>query len=407
MSSFESYNLNPSILAKITERGYTQPTPIQKLCFEPILNKKDVLGIAQTGTGKTAAFALPILTNLAKQKVIVKPGHVRCLILTPTRELADQVENNIEFYGMGLELSSKIVIGGVSKRLQVEALGNGIDILVATPGRLLDIVREGHIDFSQLETLVLDEADAMLDLGFFHDVKWIISFIKVKKQTLLFSATMPEEISSLVKKLLIDPVKVQASVESTTVDDIDQKLYLIKKVNKPAALMHILENDDVKSMLIFSKTKMGADQITDFLKEESIVADAIHSDRSQGTRDKAINAFRNGEIKVLVATDIAARGIDIDKVSHVINWNLPEDPRNYVHRVGRTARAGNKGIAITFCVENDIPVIKTIEKIIDRKIAIDPDQPFHVGFPMVIKLSKREKLLKAKIKKKKNNKKSN
>jgi ATP-dependent RNA helicase RhlE len=400
MSSFDSYQLNQSVLEKIAERGYSHPTPIQKLCFDPILNKQDVLGIAQTGTGKTAAFALPIITNLVKDKVVVKPGHVRCLILTPTRELADQVENNIEYYASGVDLSSKIIIGGVSKRLQVEAIKEGIDILVATPGRFLDIVREGHIDFSQLETLVLDEADAMLDLGFFHDVKWIISFIKVKKQTLLFSATMPEEISSLVKKLLVDPVKVQASTESTTVDDIDQKLYLLKKVNKPNALMHILENEDVRSMLIFSKTKMGADQITEFLKEESIEADTIHS-------DSVIKAFRDGEIKVLVATDIAARGIDIDKVSHVINWNLPEDPRNYVHRVGRTARAGSKGCAITFCVENDIPVIKTIETIIDKKIPIDETQPFHAGFSIVIKLSKREKLLKAKTKKKKNNKKKN
>jgi ATP-dependent RNA helicase RhlE len=405
MSSFDSFKLDPSILSKIAERGYKEPTPIQELAFEAILNKQDLLGIAQTGTGKTAAFALPILTNLNSNKIDVKPGHVRCLILTPTRELADQIEKNIEFYSSGLDITSKIIIGGVSKRLQIEAIQSGIDILVATPGRLLDIVREGHIQFDQLETLVLDEADAMLDLGFFHDVKWIISFIKVKKQTLLFSATMPEEISSLVKKLLVNPIKVQASVESTTVDDIDQKLYLLKKINKPAALMHILENDDVRSMLIFSKTKMGADQISEFLKHESVVVDVIHSDRSQGTRDKAIKAFREGEIKVLVATDIAARGIDIDKVSHVINWNLPEDPRNYVHRVGRTARAGSKGKAITFTVENDIAVIKAIEEIIKQKIEIDVNHPFHVGFPMVVKLSKKELLIRTKERKKKNNKK--
>lgn len=400
MSQFKDYQLDQSILDKIELRGYKEPTPIQSLCFDAILDNRDVLGIAQTGTGKTAAFALPILTNLNKNKTLVKRGHIRCLILTPTRELADQIQKNIDYYSSDLDLSSKIVIGGVSKRLQIEAISEGIDILIATPGRLLDIVREHHIKFDQLETIVLDEADAMLDLGFFHDVKWILSFIRKKQQTLLFSATMPEEIKNLTRKLLVNPVRVQVANESTTVDEIDQRMYMLKKINKPAAVQHVLETQDVTSMLIFSKTKMGSDIIAEDLKRVGISVDSIHSDKGQGARDKALNAFRDGGVKVLVATDVAARGIDISNVSHVINYNLPEDPRNYIHRIGRTARAGNNGVAISLCVENDLVVIKSIEQIMDKTIDVDNTHPFHEPFSLEIKKTKSSKK-KTKKKKKK------
>jgi ATP-dependent RNA helicase RhlE len=377
MSDFKSFDLLPSIKVAIAKKGYKTPTPIQAKAIPHLLKGKDLLGIAQTGTGKTAAFSLPILTLLKNHKVKVRPARVRCLILTPTRELASQIEQNIKGYAEGLKINSTVVFGGVGHRPQIQAMSKGVDILVATPGRLLDLMNEGHVIYEQLEIFVLDEADRMLDMGFFRDVKKIIAKLPSIKQTLLFSATMPQDISSLANSLLKNPEKVEVTPQATTVEKIDQTINMVDRANKGKLLNALLVQPAFKSVLVFSRTKHGANKIVRILERVSIVSAAIHGNKSQGARERALSDFKSGKIKVLVATDIAARGIDIPKVSHVINYDLPEQPESYVHRIGRTARAGRDGIAISFCDQTEVKYLRGIEKFINYKVPVDKTHPFH------------------------------
>lgn len=369
MSDFTSFQLLPSILEALEKKGYQVPTPIQEQAIPHLMQGKDLLGIAQTGTGKTAAFALPLLQRLAQNKFKAKPGRVRSLILTPTRELASQIEENIIIYGKGLALRSAVIFGGVGYRPQTMAMSKGLEILVATPGRLLDLINDGHILFDQLEVFILDEADRMLDMGFIRDVEKIISLLPPKRQTLLFSATMPKDISKLAANLLHEPVRVEVTPESTTVERIEQRVSMVEKTNKPVLLKEILKDKKIKSVLVFTRTKHGADRVVKHLDKALIVAAAIHGNKSQGARERALNDFKAGRVRVLVATDIAARGIDIPQVSHVINYDLPEDPKNYIHRIGRTARAGRDGMAISFCDQTEVKYLKGIEKLIKLTIS--------------------------------------
>ncbi len=376
MTSFKNLHLNLKILAALEAKGYQTPTPIQLQAIPPVLDGKDILGIAQTGTGKTAAFSLPILHNLAKNGISVKSGCVRALILSPTRELASQIAENVEAYSQDLNLKTALVYGGVPDRPQIAALQRGVDILIATPGRLLDLTNQGHIRFMQVEVLVLDEADRMLDMGFINDIKKIIAKITQKKQTLFFSATMPAAITDLAKSILDNPIRIEITPQSTTVERIDQKIYFVERRDKLSLLRHILKQKDATSVIVFSRTKHGADDVVDYLERNSVSVAAIHGDKSQEAREKALINFREGKIRVLVATDIAARGIDIPAISHVINYDIPSDPESYVHRIGRTARAGRQGIAISFCDPHDDTLLLAVEKAINYKIPVDDSHPF-------------------------------
>jgi len=387
MSDFNSLNLLPSILTAVAKQGYTTPTPIQEKCIPHLIEGKDLIGIAQTGTGKTAAFSLPILNRLAKNKIKAKPARVRTLILTPTRELASQIEQNVKQYGKGLNLKTTVIFGGVGKRPQVMAMSRGVDILIATPGRLLDLMSEGHVLYEQLEVFVLDEADRMLDMGFFRDVKKIIAKLPKKKQTLLFSATMPDDISKLAASLLKNPVRVEVTPPATTVEKIDQRINLVEHSNKPLLLKSILEDQTIESVLVFTRTKHGADRVVKHLIRVDIDAAAIHGNKSQGARERALGGFRAGKIRVLVATDIAARGIDVSQISHVINYDLPNDPKGYVHRIGRTARAGRKGVAISFCDDSERKLLKDIEKCIKYRVPVDESHAYHGVAPHIAKKS--------------------
>lgn len=377
VNSFDSLKLLPEILSSLKKKGYTKPTPIQAGSIPHLLKGGDILGIAQTGTGKTAAFSLPILNNLGSNKVKTKPRHMRTLILTPTRELASQINENIEEYAKGLGIKSTVIFGGVKPRPQILQLKKGMDIIVATPGRFLDLMGDDHIKFNQLETFVLDEADRMLDMGFIRDVNKIIAKLPKKRQTLLFSATMPQDIVNLSKKLLVKPKKVEVTPESTTVEKIDQKINFVHKTNKPKLLKSILEDKAIEHVLVFTKTKHGANRVVRHLEQVGITAAAIHGNKSQSAREKALGGFRKGTVRVLVATDIAARGIDVSHITHVINYNLPDDPKSYVHRIGRTARAGRDGIAISFCDDLEKKLLKDIEKTIKYRIPVDKDHAFH------------------------------
>lgn len=377
MTNFKNLNLNDKIIQALESKGYETPTPIQLQAIPHVLEQKDLFGIAQTGTGKTAAFSLPLLHNLAKSGNKVKSGHVRALILTPTRELASQIADNIELYSKGLGLRHAVVFGGVSERPQITAMQRGVDILIATPGRLLDLSEQGYIRFMQVETLVLDEADRMLDMGFVNDIKKVIKKIPERRQTLLFSATMPNTIMTLANSILKDPVKVEVTPPSTTVEKIDQKVLFVEKANKPALLKRLLKDEAVETVLIFSRTKFGANRVVEALERSSIRAEALHGNKSQSARERALESFREGKIKVLVATDIAARGIDIPTITHVINYDIPDDPESYVHRIGRTARAGRKGIALSLCDPSEIKALREVEKVIKYKIPVDETHPFH------------------------------
>lgn len=377
MTTFQNLGLNPKILSALESKGYTTPTPIQLQAIPHLLAGKDILGIAQTGTGKTAAFSLPIIHNLAQSGSSVKSGSVRALILTPTRELASQIADNIELYGKDLNLRHAVIFGGVSERPQITNLQRGVDILIATPGRLLDLASQGYIRFMQLEVFVLDEADRMLDMGFVNDIKKIIARIPDKRQTLFFSATMPPAIADLAASILKNPEKIEVTPQSTTVERIDQKIMLVEKSNKSALLKRIIKEEDAKSVLVFCKTKHGADRIEEFLERSGIKVAAIHGNKSQGAREKALDAFREGSVQVLIATDIAARGIDIPAISHVINYDIPMDPESYVHRIGRTARAGRQGVAISFCDPTETKLLQAVEKTINYNIPVDETHPFH------------------------------
>jgi len=394
--NFQDLDLLSSIVNQIELKGYTKPTPIQAQSIPHLLKGKDLLGIAKTGSGKTAAFSLPLLDMFGRKKIEYKKNQVRSLILSPTRELATQIVNNITHYGEGLNLRYKAIFGGVGKQPQIEALELGLDILVATPGRLLDLIERGHIKFDNLEVFILDEADMMLDMGFLNDVKRVISHLPYDRQTLMFSATMPPAIELLSKELLEGPLKVEVDSQSSVVETIEQKIYAVEKKNKVFLLNELLKKEEFSSVLIFCKTKFGAERLVEGLENISIACSSIHSNKSQTEREEALSAFREGQARVLVATDVAARGIDIKNVSHVINYNLPEEITNYVHRIGRTGRAGKDGVAISFCVPSEVALLAKIEKLIQQKLTIDPDQPFHKDFSEVVEACKKSKKAKGK-----------
>lgn len=375
--TFNDLNITPTILKALAKENYTKPTPIQEQAIPAVLAGRDLLGCAQTGTGKTAAFAVPIIQLLSEQQG--RPHtqrRVRSLILTPTRELALQISDNIVAYSQYTQLRCTAIVGGVSQKAQERALHLGADIVIATPGRLLDLINQKHIDLQHVQILVLDEADRMLDMGFIHDVKKIISKMPAKRQTLFFSATMPPEISKMVKDLLKDPVKVEITPVSSTADRIQQSVYWVDKENKQSLLSYLLQDKSIASALVFTRTKHGADRVVKALTKVHITAQAIHGDKSQNARQNALSNFKSGVTRVLVATDIAARGIDIDELSHVINFNLPNIPETYVHRIGRTGRAGLSGIAISFCEHEEIPYLKDIEKLIGKTIPEVKDHPY-------------------------------
>lgn len=372
---FKDLKLIPQLLKAVEHEGYDVPSPVQEAAIPPALEGRDVLGCAQTGTGKTAAFALPILHNLMLTK---KSGEkkIRSLILTPTRELAIQIFESFKSYGRNLPLKATAIFGGVSAVPQIDALEKGIDVLIATPGRLWDLITQKKIDLSFVQIFVLDEADRMLDMGFVHDVKRIIGLLPNERQTLFFSATMPPEINSLVASILKNPVKVAVTPISSTVDTIEQSVYFVDKDNKQKLLIHLLKNAEIVSALVFTRTKHGADKVVKELVRAGIAAAAIHGNKSQGARQTALQNFKSGEIRVLVATDIAARGIDIDELSHVFNYDLPNIPETYVHRIGRTGRAGLGGIAIAFCNIEEKEYLNDIEQLINKQVPVVKEHPY-------------------------------
>lgn len=375
--TFEELQLHPLLLKALKQKGYLKPSPIQEKAIPHILKGQDVLGCAQTGTGKTAAFALPIIQNLMQDSPQNhRKKKIRSLILTPTRELALQIAENFNEYGAHTNIICTVIFGGVSAVPQIEALRRGTDILVATPGRLNDLIQQKEISLNALEIFVLDEADRMLDMGFIHDVKKVIALLPKKRQTLLFSATMPEEIQALTRKILYKPVTVEVTPVSSTVDTIDASLYYVDQANKRQLLAYLLKHEDVSSTLVFTRTKHGADRVAKFLNKEKIAAASIHGDKSQNARQTALSNFKSGSVRVLVATDIAARGIDIEKLSCVFNFDLPNTPEDYVHRIGRTGRAGCEGRAISFSNIEEKEYVKSIEKLTRKKIPVIEGHPF-------------------------------
>jgi len=374
---FKKLELIDPILKALTEQGYTTPTPIQAEAIPYILEQRDLLGCAQTGTGKTAAFAIPMLQLMHAEKQPSRgPVKISALILTPTRELAIQIDESFAAYGKYTGLTHTVIFGGVSQFSQVNILRKGVDILVATPGRLLDLIAQGFIDLKYLKIFVLDEADRMLDMGFIHDVKRVITKLPTKRQTLFFSATMPPEIQKLADALLTNPAKVAVTPVSSTVDAIEQTLYYVDKKDKVDLFLHLLKEKNVGTALVFTRTKHGADKVVKLLHRAEVTAAAIHGNKSQNARQNALSNFKNGDLRVLVATDIAARGIDIDELSHVFNFELPEVPETYVHRIGRTGRAGNKGVAIAFCDADERTELRDIQKLIGKNIPTVDEHPF-------------------------------
>lgn len=374
---FEDLSLSKSIQRAVFEEGYIEATPIQEQSIPIILAGDDLVGCAQTGTGKTAAFAIPIIHNLHRMVGSSKKAKViRCLVVTPTRELAVQVGESFETYGKYTNLTQLTIFGGVSQVPQVDILKKGIDILVATPGRLLDLNKQGFIDFDDLHYLVLDESDLMLDMGFISDVKKIVKLVPDNRQTLLFSATMPMAIRELADTFLTKPKYVSVTPVSSTAEIIEQQIYFVNKENKRALLYHLIQNDNLKNILVFVRTKHSADNVVKALKKQGINAEAIHGDKSQTARQRVLENFKNKEITVLVATDIAARGIDIESLPYVINFDLPNIPETYVHRIGRTGRAGNDGISISFCAPDEEPYWKDIMKLIKVNVKTIKDHPF-------------------------------
>ena len=372
--TFAQLGLCPPILKALAEEGYESPSPIQEKAIPPALDGRDVLGCAQTGTGKTCAFAAPILQRLDGEKISGRP--IRALVLTPTRELALQIQESFAAYGRHLPLRSAVIFGGVGQAPQVEQLKKGVDILVATPGRLGDLYGQKLIDLSKLEIFVLDEADRMLDMGFIHDVRRILGWLPRQKQTLFFSATMPPEVRGLVDGLLVNPVKVAVNPVSSPVEIIDQKLYFVDRGNKTKLLAHLIRELDVKNALVFTRTKHGANKVARDLAKAGITAAAIHGNKSQTARQQALADFKAGRVQALVATDIAARGLDIEELSHVFNYNLPDVPETYVHRIGRTGRAGHGGTAISFCDINEKEELKAIEKLIGKAVPVVENHPW-------------------------------
>ncbi len=377
--TFESLKLSEPILKALKAEGYETPTPIQVQAIPPLLAGRDLLGCAQTGTGKTAAFAVPIIQRFSEQRKTRERRSARALIVTPTRELAAQIDESFANYGRFSAISHALVFGGVGKGGQVKALSNGIDVLVATPGRLLDLIHDGAIRLDLAEVVVLDEADRMLDMGFIHDVKKIIALLPKVRQTMLFSATMPDTITEIANSILHDPIKVAVTPVSSTVEKISQSVMYVGKKRKKDLLVEVLRRPEVTKTLVFTRTKHLANRLSQMLCEEGIVADAIHANKSQNNRLKALERFKEGGSKVLVATDIAARGIDVDGISHVINYDIPNEPETYVHRIGRTARAGAEGCAFSFCDSEEKPLIRAIERLIKQTIPTGSHQ-FEASF---------------------------
>jgi len=375
--SFEDLELISPILKALKDKSYTKPTPIQARAIPLVLKRKDVLGCAQTGTGKTAAFSIPIiqLIHRIESKEHGKPA-LRGLIVTPTRELAIQIDENIKAYSKYTIVKHTVIFGGVKQGKQVEALRKGIHILVATPGRLLDLISQGIISLNTVKLFVLDEADRMLDMGFINDIRKLLKLLPAKRQSLFFSATMPDNIVALSRKILHEPVKVEVAPVSSTAETIRQYLYYTNRTHKKELLFHILRDKNIDQVLLFSRTKRGADRIARNLKKKRIASAAIHGDKAQNQRQKALRQFKAGEIRVLVATDIAARGIDIDKLNYVINYDIPNVAETYVHRIGRTGRAGEDGIAISLCEPEENAYVRDIERLIKRKIEIIEDNPY-------------------------------
>ncbi len=371
--TFNDLRLTEPFLLALEGVGYKSPTPIQEQAIIPVLEGKDIFGCAQTGTGKTAAFALPILQQLHS-----KPSSrsIRALILAPTRELAIQISENISTYSKNVKITHTTIYGGVSQKNQERELRKGVDILVATPGRLLDLMQQGFIKLDKIEHFVLDEADRMLDMGFIHDIKRIITKLPVKRQTLFFSATAAPDIMKLANSLLKNPVHISVTPVSSATPLVDQSIYYVAKEDKRSLLKHVLKTENIEHALVFTRTKRGADRVAKELNRNGISCEAIHGDKSQGARERALKGFKNRTIRVLVATDIASRGIDVDKLSHVINFEIPEVAETYVHRIGRTGRAGSTGIALSFCTKEELPYMKDINKLIKSKIGVVSSHPY-------------------------------
>jgi ATP-dependent RNA helicase RhlE len=380
--SFSQLGLIPALERAVAGEGYVEPTPIQARAIPHVLAGRDLLGLAQTGTGKTAAFALPILQRLAASPPAGKSRPIRCLVLTPTRELAAQIQDSFATYGKHLTLRSFVIFGGVGMDAQRQALRSGMDVLVATPGRLLDLAGQGLVELKGLEVFVLDEADRMLDMGFIHDVRKVIRMLPRLRQTLFFSATMPREAQELADQLLKNPETVAVTPPATTAERVDQEVYFVEKADKRALLVDVLRDAAMRRVLVFSRTKHGANRIAEHLVKAGIGAEAIHGNKSQNARERALAGFKSGRTRVLVATDIAARGIDIDDVTHVVNFDVPEVPETYVHRIGRTARAGATGMALSFCETEERGDWRNIEKLTRQEIPIVEGHPYESRVPL-------------------------
>ncbi|WP_299707696.1 DEAD/DEAH box helicase [uncultured Pontibacter sp.] len=376
--TFSELNLIDPILKALQAEGYTQPTPIQEQAIPHLLAGNDVLGCAQTGTGKTAAFAIPVLQMLHNQKNRAS-NTIKTLILTPTRELAIQINESFAAYGKNTGVRHTVIFGGVSQHAQVQTIKRGVDVLIATPGRLLDLIGQGFISLKHVEFFVLDEADRMLDMGFINDIKRIIPMLPKQRQSLFFSATMPPVIQALADTILINPVKVEVTPVSSTAEKVGQAVYFVEKNDKRDLLRHLLTDSEIDRVLVFTRTKHGADRVAKDLNKANIQAEAIHGNKSQNARQRALSNFKAGSTRVLVATDIAARGIDVEELSHVINFELPNEPETYVHRIGRTGRAGNAGVALSFCDSEERAYLRDIQKLINKQIKVDANHPF--GLP--------------------------
>jgi ATP-dependent RNA helicase RhlE len=381
--TFKQLGIIDPILKALDHQGYSTPTPIQQQAIPILLNKKDLLGCAQTGTGKTAAFAIPILQHLYLDRQPDAPRKIQALIVTPTRELAIQIAESFHNYGKYTGIRNTVVFGGVKQGAQTQALRRGVDILIATPGRLLDLMSQGYISLKDIKYFVLDEADQMLDMGFIHDIKKLLVKLPEKRQSLFFSATMPPPIVELSQKILGNPERITIKPQQTTAEKIDQSVYFVSKQGKPKLLVHLLKNEDMESVLVFSRTKHGADKIVRVLDKAGIKAGAIHGNKSQVARQRVLGHFKDGHTKVLVATDIASRGIDLDELSHVINYDLPHVPETYVHRIGRTGRASASGIAFSFCDVEERSLLRDIQKLIRQDIPVNEEHPFLHEEPVV------------------------
>ncbi len=381
VTSFDELGLAEPLLRALTGTSYDTPTPIQAKAIPLLLDGFDLLGIAQTGTGKTAAFTLPLLQNLAEDDERARPRSARALILAPTRELALQISDSIKTYGRHMRMRQAVIMGGVGQRPQVEALKRGVDILIATPGRLIDLINQRHVDLSHTEFLILDEADRMLDMGFIKDVRKIVAMLPDERQTLMFSATMPPEVEKLARDILFEPERIEIAARTVAVERIDQRVHHLDASRKASMLSELLSKPGFDRVLVFTRTKHGADKVVKHLARGGVIAEALHGNKSQGARQRALNNFREGRARVLVATDIASRGIDVDDVTHVINYELPNVPESYVHRIGRTARAGADGIAISFCDASERPHLRSIERLIKRPISVVGEVPRESSAP--------------------------